>query len=65
MLHRIAGGQSGGCDYLIICAPHLEAAADTLANWKQLRGFRTKVVTTSVAGTTAGAIRGPGAIRGH
>jgi len=46
-----------GCDYLIISHPDYETAADTLAAWKHKSGFRTKVVTTTTAGSTCAAIR--------
>ncbi len=45
-------GISGGCDYLIITAPGFMSAADSLAAWKRLSGFRTKVITTDTTGTT-------------
>ncbi len=49
-------GVNGGCDYLIICHPSFVNEANTLAAWKRLSGFRTKVVTTTVAGSTDMAI---------
>lgn len=54
--HNVGNGEIGGCDYLIICDPAFQIAADTLANWKRLSGFRTKVVTTNDTGTTAADI---------
>ena len=49
-------GVTGGCDYLIICPSAFQGAADTLADWKRLSGFRTKVVTTTTTGSTASNI---------
>ena len=49
-------GVTGGCDYLIICPSTFQSAADTLAAWKRLSGFRTKVVTTTTTGSTASNI---------
>lgn len=46
-----------GCDYLILCDPDFVTAADALAAWKHMKGLRTKVVTTAVAGTDPIAIR--------
>jgi len=54
---RAGNGQTGGCDYLIVCDPAFGSAADTLAGWKRLSGFRTKVVTTSETGATAAEIK--------
>lgn len=48
---KTGNGITGGCDYLIICDPTLSNAADTLAAWKRLSGYRTKVVSTATAGT--------------
>jgi predicted outer membrane repeat protein len=42
-----------GCDYLIICAPDFEPAADALARWRELSGLRTKVVNTTDIGESA------------
>jgi Peptidase family C25/Propeptide_C25 len=53
---NLGDGQTGGCDYLIICDPAFEAAAETLAGWKRMSGFRTKVLTTDQTGTTAAEI---------
>jgi len=55
-LHSVGNRMTGGCDYLIVCDPNFEDAADTLARWKRLSGFRTMVVTTLVTGTTADEI---------
>jgi hypothetical protein len=52
----LGNGQIGGCDYLIICDAAFQSAAETLAGWKRLTGFRTKVVTTNDTGTTAAEI---------
>jgi len=49
-------GETGGCDNLIICDASFETAANSLAAWKRLSGFRTKVVTTSTTGTSAAQI---------
>ncbi len=46
-----------GCDYLIICHPDFETAADTLAAWKNKSGFRTEVVTTDDTGSSRGEIK--------
>lgn len=55
-LQSPGNGQTGGCDYLIICDPAFQAAAETLAAWKRLSGFRTKVLTTDQTGVTAAEI---------
>ncbi|MFH1719232.1 MAG: C25 family cysteine peptidase [Planctomycetota bacterium] len=56
-INHAGNGQTGGCDYLIICDPAFESAADTLAGWKRLSGFRTNVATTSETGATAAEIK--------
>jgi len=50
-------GSPTGCDYLIICKPDFETAANTLADWKNKSGFRTEVVTTGDTGTTVVSIK--------
>jgi len=52
----IGNGQTGGCDHLIICDPAFLDAADALADWKRLSGFRTRVVTTDDTGVDAADI---------
>ena len=49
-------GVNGGCEYLVICDAAFQTEADTLAAWKRLSGFSTKVVTTAVTGATTAAI---------
>lgn len=53
MIENFGNGQTGGCDYLIICDPEFEIPAGLLADWKRRSGFRTKVVTTSDTGRSA------------
>ncbi|MHC4229338.1 MAG: C25 family cysteine peptidase [Planctomycetota bacterium] len=52
-IENFGNGQNGGCDYLIICDPDFEIAANFLAGWKRMSGFRTKVVTTNDTGVSA------------
>ncbi len=52
-VESFGNGQTGGCDYLVICNPDFEIAANFFAMWKRLSGFRTKVVTTAETGVTA------------
>ena len=47
------GGESTGCELLIIAHPDFLSPAEDLAEWKVLRGIATEVVTTDVSGTTA------------
>jgi hypothetical protein len=47
----------GGAEYLIITPPGLAEQANTLADWKRLRGIDTQVRTTLQTGSTADAIR--------
>jgi hypothetical protein len=37
------------CDYLIVCPPDFNDAANTLASWKRKKGFRTEVFNSTVA----------------
>jgi hypothetical protein len=46
-----------GAEYLIITAPSYLSAANTLAEWKNKRGIKTVVKTTSETGTTTTAIK--------
>jgi hypothetical protein len=50
-------GLLGGCNLLIISPPEFARAANTLAEWKRLKGIRTKVVTTDLTGTTVHTIQ--------
>lgn len=50
-------GSTGGCELLIICDPLFNAAAQDLADWKRMRGIKTKVVTTAITGSTTGEIK--------
>jgi hypothetical protein len=47
----------GGAEYLIITPPGLVEQANTLADWKRLRGIDTEVRTTLQTGSTADDIR--------
>ncbi|MHC4145840.1 MAG: C25 family cysteine peptidase, partial [Planctomycetota bacterium] len=55
-IENFGNGQTGGCDYLIICDPEFEIAANFLAGWKRMSGFRTKVVTTGDTGVSTADI---------
>lgn len=57
-IESAGNGEVGGCDYLIICDPDFELAANFLAGWKRLSGLRTKVVTTDETGVTTASIEG-------
>ena len=45
-----------GCDYLIITHPDFQLEITELADWKNTKGYLTKVVDTTVAGTTSSEI---------
>jgi len=51
------GGTTNEAEFLIICAPAFEPAAETLAAWRMRRGVKTLVATTAETGTSTNAIR--------
>jgi hypothetical protein len=48
---------ANGAEFLIITNPSFIEQANTLADWRRLRGIDTEVRTTTQTGTTASAIR--------
>ena len=51
------GFRGEGCDYLIITHPDFQSEINELANWKNSKGFMTKVVDTTIAGSTSTEIK--------
>ena len=50
------GFREDGCDYLIITHPDFASEITEFANWKNAKGFMTKVVDTTIAGSTSNEI---------
>ncbi len=56
-LPYLGGKSEGGAEYVIICGPLFEDAAQQLADWKNLQGYDTEVYTTAETGTSVAAIK--------
>ena len=54
---ELRGKSPGGAEFVIICGPLFEDAANDLADWKILQGYDTEVYTTAETGTSVAAIK--------
>lgn len=53
----LTGKSPNGAEFVILSAPDLADAAQTLADWKNLQGYDTEVYTTADSGTSIAEIK--------
>ena len=56
-LPPLRGKSASGAEFVILCAPAFLAAAEQLADWKNLQGYDTEVHTTDESGTSIASIK--------